>query len=607
MEDAVLRIGNGSGFYGDRHEAMRELVEGGPIDVVTGDYLAELTMLILWRTRQKDPDRGYARSFLRQARDILEPCARQGIRIVVNAGGLNPAGLATALRALADELDVDVHIAHIAGDDLLPRLDELTAAGLGLQDPTSGEPLAVGPVPPVTANAYLGGWGIATALAAGADVVVTGRVTDASLTVGPAAWWFGWARDDWDRLAGATVAGHVIECGAQATGGNHPFLDELPAEGPPLPGFPLAEIAADGSATITKHAGTGGAVTRNTVTAQLLYEIDAPRYLGPDVVTRFDTIELVDDGADRVTIRGVRGEPPPPQAKVAVNTLGGWRNRSTFVLTGTGLADKEARLRRQLDAVLDLDGLDQVTWQRGRAPDPQAQRNQDATLELTLHVAHHEPEAVGRRRFADRIVSLALSSYPGFTLTGPPNDAEPFGRYLPARVPARALVELVFLGDGAQLEVTPTAVEHAATAATDAIDGSTQAAPAVAARPDEPTVRTRLGVLAGARSGDKGGDANVGVWVRDPSHYAWLVATLGTPEQVRHLLPEAAGLDVTVHHLPNLHAVNLVVYGLLGEGVASSIRPDPQAKGLGEFLRSREVEVPASLLPAPERQDDAAR
>ena len=607
MEDPVLRIGNGSGFYGDRHEAMRELVEGGPIDVVTGDYLAELTMLILWRTRQKDPDRGYARSFLRQARDILEPCAQRGIRIVVNAGGLNPAGLATALRALADELNVDIHVAHVAGDDLLPRLDELTAVGLGLEDPTTGEPLAVGPVPPVTANAYLGGWGIAAALEAGAHVVVTGRVTDASLTVGPAAWWFGWARDDWDRLAGATVAGHVIECGAQATGGNHPFLDELATEGPPLPGFPLAEITADGQATITKHHGTGGAVTRNTVTAQLLYEIDAPRYLGPDVIARFDTIELIDDGPDRVTIRGARGEPPPPQAKVAVNTLGGWRNRSTFVLTGTGLADKEALLRRQLDAILELDELDQVTWQRGRAPDPDAQRNQDATVELTLNVAHHEPEAVGRRRFADRIVSLALSSYPGFTLTAPPSDAEPFGRYLPARIPARAVVEQVVLGDGSQLAVTPTAVEHDISDTTDAIDRSMQAASAVTGPSAEPTVRARLGMLAGARSGDKGGDANVGVWVRDPSHYPWLVATLGTPEQVRDLLPEAAELDVTVHQLPNLHAVNLVVHGLLGEGVASSIRPDPQAKGLGEFLRSRKVEVPASLLSADEHHDDAAR
>ncbi|MFP4636304.1 MAG: acyclic terpene utilization AtuA family protein, partial [Nitriliruptoraceae bacterium] len=453
----MLRIANGSGFYGDRLDAMRELVEGGPLDVLTGDYLAELTMLILWRARQRDPERGYARSFLRQARDILAPCVQRGVRVVVNAGGLEPAGLARDLRALATELAVDATVAHVDGDDLLPRLDELAAAGWGLTDPHGRAPLDTGAAPPITANAYLGGWGIAAALEAGADVVVTGRVTDASLTVGPAAWWHGWARDDWDRLAGATVAGHVIECGAQATGGNHPFADELPPDAPALPGFPIAEVEEDGTATITKHPGSGGAVTPNTVTAQLVYEIDAPRYLGPDVVARFDTIRLREDGPDRVVIHGVRGEPPPPDAKVAVNTLGGWRNHSTFVLTGTDLDGKEALLRRQVAEVVDLDALDHVSWLRGREPLPEPTRNQDATRELTLHVTHHEPELIGRRRFAERIVSLALSSYPGFTVTAPPADAEPFGRYLPAAVPAQALTERVVL-DERDLEVAPTAV-----------------------------------------------------------------------------------------------------------------------------------------------------
>ena len=293
---APIRIGNASGFYGDRFAAVREMLDGGELDVLTGDYLAELTMLILARDRAKDASLGYARTFLRQIEDCLGLALERGVTIVTNAGGLNPAGLAQALRELAGRLGLDAKIAHVEGDDLLPR-----AAELGFDVP-------------LTANAYLGGFGIAACIQAGADVVVTGRVTDASLVVGPAAAHFGWARDDYDALAGAVVAGHVIECGAQATGGNFSFFDEIADLR--RPGFPIAEIAADGSCVITKHDGTGGAVTLDTVTAQLLYEIAGARYLGPDVTTRFDSIELTAAGPDRVRITGVRGEPPPPSLKV---------------------------------------------------------------------------------------------------------------------------------------------------------------------------------------------------------------------------------------------------------------------------------------------------
>src|SRR5581483_4500773 len=268
-QDRPLRIANASGFYGDRASAMSEMLAGGQIDVLTGDYLAELTMLILARDRLKDPSLGYAKTFLRQLQGSLALAVERGVKIVSNAGGLNPRGLAAAIRSLADNLNIDVRVAHVEGDDLLPRAGEL---GLG-------EPLA--------ANAYLGAWGIAECLAGGADVVVTGRVTDASLVVGPAAWHFGWTAADLDALAGAVVAGHVIECGPQATGGNFAFFRELPHLDRPL-GFPIAEVSSDGSSVITKHPGTGGAVTVDTVTAQLLYEIGGPRYAGPDVTARFD-------------------------------------------------------------------------------------------------------------------------------------------------------------------------------------------------------------------------------------------------------------------------------------------------------------------------------
>ena len=281
--DVPLRIGNASGFYGDRFSAVREMLEGGPLDVLTGDYLAELTMLILGRTLMKDPNAGYARTFLSQMEESLGLAMDKGVRIVSNAGGLNPKGLAEAMHELGERLGLHPKIAYVEGDNLRERAAELDLGA------------------PLTANAYLGGWGIAEAMRRGADVVVTGRVTDASVVVGPAAAHFGWARDDWDRLAGATVAGHILECGAQATGGNYAFFKEIDAR---HPGFPLAEIHADGSSVITKHPGTGGAVTVETVTAQLLYEIGGPRYAGPDVTSRFDTIELAQDGADRVRVIG---------------------------------------------------------------------------------------------------------------------------------------------------------------------------------------------------------------------------------------------------------------------------------------------------------------
>jgi hypothetical protein len=597
----VLRIANASGFYGDRHAAAREMVADGPIDVLTGDYLAELTMLILWRGRQRAPEAGYARSFLRQAREVLEPCVDRGIRIVVNAGGLNPAGLAAALRELAAELRLDLAVAHVEGDDLLPRLEELAAAGHALPHLATGAPLAGLDVPPVTANAYLGGWGIAAALAGGADVVVTGRVTDAALVVGPAAERFGWARDDWDALAGAVVAGHAIECGAQVTGGNYAFFEEVP--GLDHVGFPIAELHADGSSVITKHEGTGGLVDVGTVTAQLLYEIGGPRYLNPDVVTRFDTVALSPDGRDRVRVSGVRGEPPPPELKVAVTTLGGFRNRATFVLTGLDIDAKADLVRRQIGAAVDLDGLDRVDWHLVRSDHRDATSNAEATASLTLTVQHHDGRLIGRHGFADACVGIGLASYPGFTLTAPPAEAEPFGRYWPALVPASAVTEVVVHPDATREHLTPSGVTHGVPVTPrspvppTSAERPTTSSPASSTTATVPTRRAPLGTLAGARSGDKGGDANVGVWVREADQLGWLREVVGTPDAVRALLPEAAHLDIEVHHLPNLLAVNVVVHGLLEDGVASSTRPDPQAKGLGEYLRSRLVDVPTAWLP----------
>ncbi len=581
----VLRIANCSGFYGDRLAAAREMVEGGPIDVLTGDYLAELTLLILLKDKLRDPSLGYARTFLRQLEDVAVTCKERGIRIVVNAGGLNPGGCAEAARALYRRLGLEAVVAHIEGDDLMPKLDALQAAGEPLAHLDKGIPLSALREPVLSANAYLGGWGIAEALARGADLVICPRVTDAALAVGPAAWRFGWARDDWDRLAAAVVAGHIIECGAQCTGGNYSFFHEVP--GLEYPGFPIAEMRADGSFVVTKHPGTGGTVTLGTVTAQLLYEIAGPRYENPDVTARFDTIALRQEGPDRVLVSGVRGEPPPPHTKVCINYPGGWKNAMTFVLTGLDIEDK-ARLAEETLWRL-VGGREQfaetrTTLVRADRPDPPA--NEAAFAYLTIAVKDPDAAKVGRA-FSNRVVEMALASYPGFFMTTTPTAEQQVGVYWPALVPSTAIEQRVVIG-GEAVPIPPTTPPAA-------FLPPAGPRPPLRPAPGGPTRAVPLGRICGARSGDKGGNANVGVWVRTPEAYRWLAEFLDG-ERLRALLPEARDLRIDRYEFPNLLAVNFVLHGLLGDGVAASLRSDPQAKSLGEYLRAKIVPVPEVLL-----------
>ena len=582
---APLRVANCSGFYGDRFSAAREMVEGGPIDFLTGDYLAELTMLILWKSAQRSAGTGYATTFLRQMEEVLGTCVDRGIRVVTNAGGLNPGGLAEKIRELADRLGTPVDVAHIEGDDLLGRIEELVATGIPLDHMDTGRPWSALPGKPVTANAYLGAWGIVEALAGGAQVVVCPRVTDASVVVGPAAWHFGWSREDWDALAGAVVVGHIIECGPQTTGGNYSFFTEIPDL--VRPGFPVAEVHADGSAVITKHPGTGGQVSVGTVTAQLLYEIGPPEYVNPDVVARFDTIDVAQDGPDRVRISGVRGLPAPDRYKVCVNYLGGYRNTMTFVLTGLDVEAKAAAAESALFEQLGgRDRFAEVDVRLIRTDKPDAPTNAEASAELRVTVKDPDPTRVGRA-FSNAATSLALANYPGFHTASPPGDGSAYGVYWPTLVPADAIDQVVVAADGSVTHVRPTVATGPA---------PDMPAPARPAEPPAgPTRRVPLGTVFGARSGDKGGNANVGVWARTTEGYAWLDRNL-TVERLKELVPEAADLDVRRYELPNLKAVNFVVVGILGEGVASSTRPDPQAKSLGEYLRSRLVDLPEVLL-----------
>lgn len=593
----VLRVGNCSGFYGDRLSAMREMLEGGQLDVLTGDYLAELTMLILGKDVMKDASLGYARTFVRQAEDCLGLAVEKGVKIVANAGGLNPAGLADRLREVATGLGLSVSIAHLEGDNLLDRADEL-----GLCPPDRGRPL--------TANAYLGAFGIAAALDAGADVVVTGRVTDASVVIGPAVAHFGWTRTAYDELAGATVAGHIIECGTQATGGNFSGFRDLHPDTRPL-GFPLAEIAADGSCVITKHDGTGGAVTVDTVTAQLMYEVQSSAYLGPDVTTHLDTIVLAGDGTDRVRVSGVRGSAPPETLKVCLNELGGFRNMAEFVLVGLDIDAKADWVREQVTAALASRPPASVAWSLARTDREDASSEEAASCRLRVVVKDPDPGVAGKG-FTAPLVELALASYPGFTLTAPPAPATPYGIYRAGYVPRAEVPEHVFL-DGSVLPAAGEAVAGEAARSTPVPAGlwpghggrATEERAGVPAgaggrsADSGATRRAPLGRIVHARSGDKGGDANIGLWAMDaaerPDRVAWLTG-LVTSDLVKRLLPEAEDLHVEVFALPNLGGVNVLLHGLLGEGVAASSRFDPQAKALGEWIRSRHVDIPEVLL-----------
>jgi hypothetical protein len=570
-----LRIGNCSGYYGDRLSAVRDLLEGGELDYITGDYLAELTMLILGKDVMRDPNLGYAKTFVTQMDDTMALAKEKGVKIVTNAGGLNPAGLAAKLKEIAAEQGLDVAIAHVEGDNVQARSAELGFEGA------------------LTANAYLGAFGIAAALHKGADIVVTGRVTDASVVMGPAIAEFGWGREDFDQLAGALIVGHIIECSTQATGGNFAGFTEIDTSR--QLGLPVAELSADGTAVITKQDGTGGAVTVDTVTAQLVYEIQGPSYLNPDVSVHLDSLQLEQVGDDRVRISGVKGSPPPPTTKVCLNYFGGFRNSFEMMLVGLNIDEKAEWLKRQVEEVLDRlpRRPKEVEWQLDRTDifDPPAQAA--ATSMLRLHIKDDDANIVGRD-FTSGAVELALASIPGFALTKLPEPGRMYGYYKPGYMPQSDVPHIVVHADGTREEIPPPSVTEVPGEAPQTIIG-TDVVPAESA-----TSMVPLGELAYGRSGDKGGDANIGMWIpaahpRREDAYAWLAGTL-TTERIRELLPEAADLEIEVYQLPNLAGLNILIHGLLGEGVASSTRIDPQAKALAEWLRARVVAIPEELL-----------
>jgi hypothetical protein len=586
-----LRIGQFSAYLGDRLDGMGELLDSG-VDVLTGDYLAELTMLVL-RKNQLRGGPGYATVFVEQLEKYLPRIAAGGVKVVTNAGGLEPDACADAVRAACARAGVNLIVASISGDDLREDLGSIVGSAGRIRNVDTGEELDLHDREILTANAYLGAWPIVAALRAGADIVICPRTTDASLIVGPAAWKYNWNSDDWDRLAGAVVAGHLIECGGQVTGGNFALFDEYPSLG--LPGLPIAEIMPDGSCVITKALGTGGVVDTNTVTAQLLYEVGGPEYLNPDVTVQLTSVQVESVGENRVRLSGAQGRAPNEHTKLSLTFEGGYRNSVTVGLTGLHLEAKLGWLREAVqNAVGTPESFDGFRWTLvGPAREVDGDQAQ-ATAWVVITARDADRSKVDRKNFADKIVQLGTSNIPGFYLTGPPQRERLFGIQWPCLVEKKYVQTRVALGSVDTFEVPWEDWES-----TDS--GVRAPAPAgkIEALRHGPTLHVPLGSIIGTRSGDKGGVANVGVWARSAEGYAWLHEAL-TVERIAELLPEAIGLRIVRHEFPNLLAVNFLLYGYLEYGVSSCTRVDSQAKGLGEYLASQLVDIPVGLLPATE-------
>tara|TARA_B100001113_G_scaffold97638_1_gene78611 strand:- start:239 stop:2011 length:1773 start_codon:yes stop_codon:yes gene_type:complete len=587
MENDFIKIANCSGFYGDKLSAAKELVNGGPIDVLTGDYLAELTMTILYSQKlQRGEDKGYVGTFLKQIKEIAKTCNEKNIKIVTNAGGLNPKSMASEIEKILIDQSIEMKVAYIDGDDLLPKMDSLMDEGEKFMNIDKNISLKDSGYSPLTSNIYLGAWGIKEALDHDADIVVCPRVTDAAVVIGPAAWKFNWKRNDYDALAGALAAGHIIECGCQATGGNYSFFKEVPSFD--NVGYPIAEIFEDGSFNITKHPNTGGLVSKGTVTAQLLYEISSPAYINPDVISHFDTLKIEEIAKDKVHISGCRGSSPPKDHKVCINLAGGFRNGMEIILTGIDIEDKAKVFTDALfNSVGGQDQFEEVSIQLHRTDKENPITNEEAMASLVISVKSSNPDLVGRL-FSAKIIELALANIPGFFAQSGPKSSGPVIVYWPALIDSKHVKEKVHI-DGKEIEVLPTTQ-------LDFEEIYYQREPF---NIEEIKMTDQLeiffGDLFGTRSGDKGGCANLGVWAKNKNTYSFLYNFL-TVERIKELMPDLNKYKIERFELPNIYSLNFYIHDILQDGVSSNNRKDSQAKSLGEYLRAKKILVPKEIV-----------
>ncbi|MBC5762833.1 acyclic terpene utilization AtuA family protein [Ramlibacter albus] len=591
MGKDTLRIGCASGFWGDSEFAAAQLVERGEIDVLVFDYLAEITMSLLTRAKAKDPTLGYAPDFVGTIKPLMKQLKSRGIRVIANAGGVNPSACRDALVAAAQAEGVDLKIAAVLGDDLMPLVEQLKAAGV--KEMFSGAPF---PSRVMSANAYLGAFPIAAALAAGADIVVTGRCVDSAVTLAPLIANFGWTADDLDQLAQGSLAGHLIECGTQASGGNYTDWESVP--GWDDMGFPIAECRADGSFVITKPAGTGGLVAPSTVGEQMLYEIGDPRaYILPDVVCDFTAVTLAQAGTDRVEVRGARGRPPTDHAKVSVTHADGFRAMSLFMIGGIDAGPKAhrvgaamlARLRRKF-AERDWPDFTEASVEAIGAEDTYGPRARSNAREVMLKVGVRHPLKDALELFSREVAPMALMSAPAITgFTGGRPKVQPVVRLFSCLVPKSRLA--VSIDMGAQIVAAPPlgGVPFDSAALRD-VGGPLPDANAFArGSRDVP-----LAQLAWGRSGDKGDSANIGIIARRPAYLPFIRAAI-TEQAVARWFAHLARGAVRRYDLPGIHAINFTLQEALGGGGIASVRMDSQGKAYAQMLLDHPVTIPADL------------
>ena len=597
-----LRIGCASGFWGDSEAGAVQLVREGDIDYLVFDYLAEITMSLLARARAKSPDAGYAPDFVKVIAQLARDIDARGIRVVANAGGVNPEACAQALATALQAQGLTLRIAVVQGDDLLPQAEAWRARDT--REMFTGEPM---PASLLSMNAYLGAQPIAAALDAGAQVVITGRVVDSAVTLGPLVHEFGWAWDDWDKLAMGSLAGHIIECGTQCTGGL--FTDWQRVPGWDCMGFPIAECEADGqSVVITKPAHTGGLIEPATVAEQIVYEIGDPRrYVLPDVVCDFTDVVLTQDGPDRVRVRGARGTAAPSDYKVSATHSDGWRLLGTLMIGGHDAAAKAARVGQAIlqrcSRMLADQGLPDFSETSlevlGAESTYGAHARTAHTREVVLKIAAKHPQRDALALLAREIAPSATSMAQGITgfAAGRPSPS-PVVRLFSCLVPQSEVPVQVQL-DGQPLPFVPQDLHTAAPSGAGPVPASGPSSPdATSARTSAaqgPRVRVPLLRLAHGRSGDKGDTANVGILARSQAAYDALVDVL-TASVVHAYFAHVVRGEVQRHVLPGLRGLNFVMTQALGGGGVASLRYDPQGKAFAQMLLDLEVDVPERVL-----------